>query len=350
VVLAALSLAAAAPVHASDSVEVRRLEGSTRYETAAATAIADWADTRAPAQLVIASGEDFPDALSGTAAAGYYRGPLLLTRRDALPAATIDALQHFQAADVAVVGGTAAISATVEQQLNDLGHPTYRTAGADRYATAVATAESLTDSGSHGPSFQAVLTTGEAFPDAVAAGQLLYGNHASRSLLLTHPRQLPEVTRQHLSKYIEDVIILGGTDAVSNAIEAEIRSICCTRGTFTQPCIQVQRIAGPNRYATAVAASDHVAAQTSGFTGRWWDGSRVTLSNGQSFPDALIAGRHANWLDSVSVFAESAERLGSETRDFLERHRASISRLDLIGDRGVLSDATASEAKIAATN
>ena len=74
---------------AAPGAQVSRVEGTDRYATAAAVAKTVW--PRGSAVLFFASGVTYADALSGTPAAALSDAPILLTRADRHPAATIDA-------------------------------------------------------------------------------------------------------------------------------------------------------------------------------------------------------------------------------------------------------------------
>lgn len=98
--------------------EVRRVAGEDRYETSALLA-----ETTAPGErAMVASGEDFPDALSGSALAGHLGldVPLLLTQPDNLPEVTGTALQERESATIDVLGGELTITDGVVQQLEEL--------------------------------------------------------------------------------------------------------------------------------------------------------------------------------------------------------------------------------------
>ena len=66
----------------------------------------------------LASGNNFPDALSGGAVMAYLGGPMLLTAPTVLPATVRSALsaQHAMYGTGAIFGGTAAVSDAVGQQ------------------------------------------------------------------------------------------------------------------------------------------------------------------------------------------------------------------------------------------
>ncbi|MET4098976.1 putative cell wall-binding protein [Agrococcus sp. UYP10] len=86
---------------------VVRYAGADRFATAAQ--LADVFD--AVSTVYIASGTDFPDALAGAAAAGAEGAPMLLARRECMPAVSRSALLGSGADEVLILGGLPTLSA-----------------------------------------------------------------------------------------------------------------------------------------------------------------------------------------------------------------------------------------------
>ncbi len=95
-----------------------RIAGADRYETAANIA-KKMGDYQA---VVVASGENFPDALAVTAFAKSVNAPVILTRRDSLPSVSKEAIQ--KARDIYIIGGEGAVSKRVENQILGKEEPT----------------------------------------------------------------------------------------------------------------------------------------------------------------------------------------------------------------------------------
>jgi putative cell wall-binding protein len=197
---------------------VRRLAGSTRYETAAAIS----ADTFAPGVPVayVATGANFPDALAGTPPAGSQGGPVLLTALTELPAAVAAELDRLNPGRIVILGGTTAVSNGVATQLDayTAGSVT-RLSGSDRYATAV-----VVSSASFSSADTVYIATGANFPDALAGGPV--AGRDDVPLLLVPAGALPNVVRQELMRLDPStVVILGGTSVVSSAVVSEIQAL-----------------------------------------------------------------------------------------------------------------------------
>lgn len=197
--------------------EVERVDGTDRYETAAAVARrlgeADGA--------FVATGEGFPDALAVAPLAAHAGRPILLARPDRLPEPTEAVLGEHAPAEVVVVGGSAAVGDGVVRALEGDGRSVRRVAGADRYATAAAV---LDEAESLGMSTGTLwLATGEDFPDALAAGPA--AGRAGEPLLLVSGSDLcragaAAAALEARRDRIDHVRLLGGSAAVtSDAVE-----------------------------------------------------------------------------------------------------------------------------------
>jgi putative cell wall-binding protein/glucose/arabinose dehydrogenase len=216
---AAVSEAVRAQLQEFTSGDVTRVAGPTRFGTAAAvSALAFSGAPAGPPVAYIATGEQFPDALTGGVPAAMQAGPLLLTRRDELPEATVNELARLQPRRIVVLGGSAAVSAAVERQLAQftVGGVT-RQAGPSRFATAAAVATNR---------FPAAIgtvyvATGERFPDALAAVPAAAIDSAP--LLLVEASEIPPETAEELRRLAPDrIVVLGGESAVSAEVEAEL--------------------------------------------------------------------------------------------------------------------------------
>ena len=98
---------------------VTRLAGTDRYATSAAISKSMFLPGVPVAY--IASGTNFPDALAGAPVAGMRKGPVLLTDRGSVPKVVLDELKRLRPAEIVILGGSSAVSSTVQVQLAALG-------------------------------------------------------------------------------------------------------------------------------------------------------------------------------------------------------------------------------------
>jgi hypothetical protein len=176
----ALSPAVAAQVQAL-GFTVNRIAGEDRYSTAVQVARKTEAH---PTDILVATGENFPDALSAGAAAGATPGAVVVLSQDkVMPAATRDYLHGFgtnfdnnSPITLAAVGGQALAAIDSTKQ----GYWRVRLVGNDRYQTSYLVARA------YFPFMSSVgLATGAAWPDALSGGALM--GSVGGPLLLVDP-------------------------------------------------------------------------------------------------------------------------------------------------------------------
>lgn len=95
--------------------DTTRIYGGDRYGTAAELAQGYEYDS----DVFLATGQGFPDALTGGVLAGYHASPLLLTKSDSVPTATTAAAEVLSPQQVTLFGGEKAIGATVQARLQE---------------------------------------------------------------------------------------------------------------------------------------------------------------------------------------------------------------------------------------
>ena len=235
-VFGSILLAPATASAQSAQVEQRRVEAASDYELAAVLAGGTCDSSGGSHSVALASGENWPDALAGTA----LDRPLLLTKQAFLPAATRAYLEPCASnpnAKVIVLGGAAAVSEDVAASLRDLGYRVDRIAGTNRYDTARRAARAFAPA-SPGTVY---LASGVNFADAVAAAPYV---SISSPLILTAPGALHAEAQRFLTdpaRTVASVTILGGAAAVGAEIEAQVQGLG----------IETRRVAGATRYETA---------------------------------------------------------------------------------------------------
>ncbi len=253
------------------SPQVFRLEGVDRYMTAIAVSRSTF-ETGTATTTVLASGENFPDALAASSLAGAYDGPLLLTRKASLPSGVLAELGRIGTTRVVIVGGTAAVGEDVATALELAGLQVERIEGVDRYATAAAVAGRLMDVLGVMSLPTAFLARGDLFPDALAAAPLAHARGIP--VLLTRPTSLPEVTRTTLeSVAATEVVVLGSSSAIGTGVVGTLVSL--------PGAVSVVRWEGDDRYATA----EQIAR--TGIERGWASAGYFGVATGVDFPDAL---------------------------------------------------------------
>jgi putative cell wall-binding protein len=352
-------------VSASALPIVGRIGGSNRYDTAAKIAAASGSNNF----VVLASGENWPDALSsGYLAHQLSTASILLSAQSFLPAVSADEMRLLGVRTVVIVGGTNAISAGVQAQLE--ATPQYypgglqtigqgklqviRLGGANRYETnrlanEYASAYSGNIVGRTAITFgqasklTALVATGEGFADALSAGPATrgIGGPYGLPLILTNTAGLvPEASGQLTDLGIEQAVIVGGTAAISSGVATSISGMG----------VAVDRLAGANRYGTSTAIADFETAPvvpTSTVSGGLgFTGTTAFLSTGLNYADALAGAPLASGSGSPILLTDPTN-LSAETQTWLLAHAASYNRVVAFGLAAAVSNAALAAANAA---
>ena len=247
---------------------VTRVSGPDRY--AVAINISQQAYPSTARVVYVATGANYPDALSAGPAAAVDGGPLLLTPGNSLPAAVKAEITRLDPARIYVVGGTGSVSTNVFNQLVSIvgAGQVFRLAGATRYeasrnivAHAFATAATV------------YVATGRNFPDALSASAIGAGQRAPVLLVDGAKSTVDAPTLALLATLNPSAIkIAGGPGSVSNGLETQLNAL--------YPTI---RLSGADRYSASLAINQDAFNSA----------NRVFLATGATFPDALAGAAWA---------------------------------------------------------
>ena len=299
---------------------IERVADTTRYTTAIKASNTSYPASGSADAVVLATGLNWPDALGGAALAGVVDGPLLLTPPDEIPAAVEAEIERLGASTVYILGLEGAVGPEVYEAAKKLAgvSSVERIGGLDRYETAERIAKRVweLDPAADGTVFVA---TGRNYPDALAASPAAAAMHWP--ILLVDPRSSSIET----SAAVTRALILGGTGVVSPDIEADLEA--------QLGAAQVERWAGPNRYATAADVAIHAEAETT------LSFDDTTIATGQQFPDALSGGVMAGKLGGVMLLT-TGSYLRSEPAAVLEANRDTIASAWIMGGTGAISEST----------
>ena len=223
-----------------------RIAGSDRYATAYAVAeeLKEVLGVDKFDAVIVATGKNFADALSGSYLASVKNAPILLANEKR----TEELVEYVKAnlaedGTVYILGGTAAVPGTVEAGLE--GIDVKRLYGEDRYGTNRAV---LKEAGAVGR--ELLIATGRGYADSLSAS-------ATGKPILLVKDEITDAHREILRGFDGGKFyIIGGTGAVSEEIQAAIVG----QG-------RIYRIAGENRYETSakVAETFFPEAQTACF-------------------------------------------------------------------------------------
>ncbi|MBR6771758.1 MAG: cell wall-binding repeat-containing protein [Clostridia bacterium] len=260
---------------------VSRIYGADRYETAfaAADALKKELGVYRFKNIVVASGTDFADALSGSYLASAKNAPtLLVCSNSAIQNEVKDYIKANLVSNgtVYILGGEVAVPASMENGLE--GFNVVRLGGANRYETNLLI---LKEAGV-GQS-DILVCTGTNFADSLSAS-------STKLPILLVRHSLEESQKEFLASTSGTKYIIGGTNAVPEKLETELKAYG-----------EVRRIGGATRFETSVLVAEEFFASP----------SFAVLAYAANFPDGLSAGPLAAYLNAPLILTDSNNTVAS---------------------------------------
>ncbi|SFE85808.1 cell wall-binding repeat-containing protein [Peptostreptococcus sp. D1] len=239
-------------------IKSNRIGGSDRIETSILLSKQKFTNAET---VIIASANNFPDALSASALANKYKAPILLANHDKISKSVLDELKRLGAKSAIIVGGESSIS---ENAVNSIKSSVNveRLAGNNRYETSRKIAEKLMN---NGLDKALILVDGRNYPDALSSSALIH--KASAPILLVSNAAEAKENIEFVKKLNRlPKIIVGGTNSVGKDIESKFSN--------------TTRISGSDRYETSRKIANMTLSK----------GSNIYLSTGRNYADAIASG------------------------------------------------------------
>lgn len=287
-----------------------RIGGGNRFGTAVALSQTGWA--AGAKTVLLATGRNWPDALSSAPLSRKLDAPLLLTEPSVLPTETAVELARLAPSNIVILGGTDAVPSEVASAAAQAAgietSAVRRIAGVTRYDTAALVAREVGVPGSG----RVVVVTGQNPADAVSIAP--YAGRNSMPILLTDPSSLPTAAAGFLADNRATwrmTIGVGGTQVITDGLLAKLPA--------------PTRVWGYNRYATNVAVLEQL------YSGR----TQFLVSNGEAYADNLTAGVLGTKQGKATMLV-APRTIDNRTRLFIENNEWRIGSWTMIGGNVVV--------------
>lgn len=296
---------------AGDAESFKRLSGNNRYATAKAIANYGWTSSE---YVIIAQGENFPDALCAVPLAKKYNAPILLTTKDVLAKEAEEEIKRLTPSKIIIVGGEGSISVKVEKYIKDTfkNAALERIGGKDRFETSTKIAEKLNFNG------EIALTSSVSYADALSMAPIAAVKEMP--ILLTPKDKLSSYTSNYLKgKTVNKTYIIGGAGVVSENLKNSMENS--------------HRIYGENRFATNVAILKEFGSELSKenvFT------ALGSGPRGNEFADALSGAALAAKMNAPMILTDKT--LPKEIKNYVISDFEKESKLFALGGEAVVSD------------
>lgn len=307
--------------------------GLDRYETSVELSKKGWntkkqsgvyADT---VVLVSGSNDKLVDGLTATPLAAQKDAPVLLTKKDSIPAEVIAEIERLGAKTVYIVGGESAVSKEVEDLLvKKYSKEVIRLAGDSRYETSMKVAEEIKAKKAQFDEIYVVGGKGEV--DALSISAVAAANKAP--ILLTPANDLDKSVEGFLKSNVSDddekvdIYVIGGESNVSKKVQSQLVNI-------PGKDFEVKRLAGDGRQETNAAVIDEFATRL----------NRVVVgkSNKAALVDSLSAGAYAARTSSHIVLA---------TNELTDSQEDALKKVTLMKGTSNLTQDNSNKSKVQA--
>jgi hypothetical protein len=308
-----------------------RLSGKDRYATMKAITGEIW-DDHSASTIILASGENFPDAIAASSLAGMENAPLLITNSKSLSPdakSEIERLSSTSGTKVIIIGGKAAVSEDVATAVDSIsGVSVERVSGKTRVETALKIYQ-YEDSSEW--STTAIVASGDNYPDALSASSYAYV--AKAPIFLAKSGKLDSATATAIRDGgFDNVLILGGNGAVnSTSVKSAVNDSSITYSIF----------AGTSRYETSrIFVSWTTGSTVAGVSATptvTLSYKNVTLASGANFPDALtsVSITGPNKAPLLLVNDETADDLANNS---IKPSASSITQGYVVGGKAAVSE------------
>ncbi|GAA0731765.1 cell wall-binding repeat-containing protein [Clostridium oceanicum] len=286
--------------------------GANRYETSAKVAKANW--TKGAENVIIASGEDYADALSASVLAKKLDAPILLTRKGQLETSVKNAVKKLNPKNVFILGGEGAISKNVEKEVGNA--KITRLQGKDRFATNIAIANYLVEKEGVNASDVLVVNGKQAFSDGLSVAPVAA---AQEKLLLIVSNDLGDA--KEAIKFVKDhnskVTVVGSETMVPSSVYNGLNAQKRVKG-------------GHDRFETNLNILKTFNLEK---------GKKMYFANaqGDKFPDALVASALAGKFNSPLVLVNGqGSNADNNAINYIKEHADKNTDLQGLGSNSVM--------------
>lgn len=302
-----------------------RLEGTDRYKTM--SAIVQKGFQKGDSDVVIiATGENYPDALAASGLAGLMDAPVVLTPKAALAQETIDELKRLQPKYAIIMGSEHAISAKVETALKGMNIDVTRVAGETRVETAEAIYKAGLDAGTKWGATKtwgttAIIASSTSFADALSISSYAYAGTTPIFLTDGNGVLTDSVLKALADGNFTDILIVGSNVVVAQSVEDDQLK------TYT-----VKRLAGADRYETSAVIAEYAIGKSA------LSADKMAIATGLNFPDALAGAGLCGKNASIVLLVADNDVAKGYTTNLISTNKASITQGYALGSNVVVSD------------
>lgn len=320
--LGALFVLASLPLFATEAlalqVNVQRMAGDTRYDTMSEL-ISNVGGWSASDKVILASGTNYPDALSASALAGVHDAPIILTDPTELSSKAAATIKQLGPSTIYVVGGPSAVSDAVLQAASNIcGSNTIRLYGSTRYETSLEILRQCNSS-----SDTVIVATGSNYADSLSISPFAYVTKSPIVLCDPYGGITQETVEAIRAGGFSRAILVGGNAAVPDVVISQLNNAnIATDG--------IRRLSGATRYETSTQITAFEISETSLFTA-----DQLGFATGSNYADALAMGPCMGRINSPLLLVDN----GAQTVcAYIERFKGNVGNAFVAGGINAVSN------------
>lgn len=320
--LGALFVLASLPLFATEAlalqVNVQRVAGDTRYDTMSEL-ISNVGGWSASDKVILASGANYPDALSASALAGAYDAPIILTDPTELSSKAAATIKQLGPSTIYVVGGPSAVSDEVLQAASNIcGSNTIRLYGSTRYETILEILRQCNSS-----SDTVIVATGSNYADSLSISPFAYVTKSPIVLCDPYGGITQETVEAIRAGGFSRAILVGGNAAVPDVVIPQLNNAnIATDG--------IRRLSGATCYETSTQITAFEISETSLFTA-----DQLGFATGSNYADALAMGPCMGRINSPLLLVDN----GAQTVcAYIERFKGNVGNAFVAGGINAVSN------------
>ncbi|MDW8801391.1 cell wall-binding repeat-containing protein [Clostridium sp. A1-XYC3] len=285
-------------VSAKNLYNIKRIFGQDRYKTS--VNISTNFGNSLHNAVILASGKDFPDALSGSLLSKKFNGPILLLGNTV--AESYDSTEYIKShlnknGTIYLLGEQASISDEFIGHFKNLGYSNVvRLGGVNRFETNKIIVNFI-DVKKGTP---VVIANGYGFADAISISSVAASKQYP--ILMTDSDHLPDGAKDIISNLQpEQIYLIGGQGSIKDSVVDELKKLVPTLNDS-----ELVRISGNDRYDTSLSISNYFNLET----------DTAIIANGSNFPDALSGSALAAKLNAPIILTDGQNI--SNQKSFIE--------------------------------
>ncbi|WP_270942939.1 N-acetylmuramoyl-L-alanine amidase [Romboutsia lituseburensis] len=289
------------------SAPVVELSGDSAYDNAVKVSKEGWKTTTD--KVVIINGDIVADGITATPLASTYDAPILIVKKDSVPAVIKEEIKRLSPKEIVIVGGENSVSSQVANELKSINSASVnRIWGQSRYETSLEIAKAIDSNHDVNKVYMANGFQGDIDALSIAAK----AGEDKQPVILTEKYKVPTNSYNWLkSEALKDVYFIGGPNTLATDVIDQMADIVSKPPSGS---VYYNRVYGADRHETNAKVMAKFYPQS--------ELESVIVARSDELTDALVAGPLAAKLNSP-ILITSPSYLSDYHTDNLEKKSAN---------------------------